>query len=305
MAVGDCGALSELGPRQALAVGGVKRMDIVSTGGFNLTLSTAIVPALSDFNDGIRALLDLNGRPGSRAVVPLFGYCRDTQQMLTPYYPLGSADHLDQLLAGKQMARADELRVRVRAIEAYLDALVVLHGHTSADARPRVLCDAREGPTKLLSQFLVATLEGQIVLNDVDAAPAVDSSCPTPTGAPGVKCGHRQFLETDFVAPEMLWPHKTRAFSDEDMPCYTEKIDIWRVPKTVAHLFSDVIDHVVTTPSMDIVFRRRMDALKRDCTVRDPLLRPSALEVRQRFHDLAISLLVNLDDEDPDFPTSN
>ena len=94
------------------------------------------------------------------------------------------------------------------------------------------MCDAREGPSKLLSQYLVDD-EYRLLLNDLDAAPLVHTNARVPTVA---KCGHRQFGETDFVAPEQLWPHPLLPFEDSLMPGYNEKVDIWRLPKTMSTL---------------------------------------------------------------------
>jgi hypothetical protein len=286
-----------------IAAGGVKRMERAVMRGFNVTLSTALTPALSDFGDGVRALLDLNARPGGETVVvPLLGHCDNPQIMLTPFYSLGSADRLGGVISTAGYSQSDALLVRLTAAESYLDSLVVLHGHTAMDARPRVLCDAREGPGKLLSQFLVASPDGRLVLNDVDAAPATDTACRTPTGDPGVKCGHRQFSPADFVAPEMLWPHADKPFVDAGMHCYTEKIDIWRIPETLEYLVGPALrHHVGLPPSAAIaVYDRRLDALKQSCKARNPTLRPTAVDVRRRFRAMISPLraLAHADDQD-------
>lgn len=124
--------------------------------------------------------------------------------MVTPWYPLGAAHNFDFIInktlryhQGPYSTPTNEknvqellLSTRLQAVIDYLTILAALHGYGSR-ATPRVLCDCREGPVKLLSQFLV-TNTLRLVLNDVDAAPALSPSCKVKdTGRAGVKCGHR------------------------------------------------------------------------------------------------------------------
>eukprot|EP00038_Savillea_parva_P009099 m.181260 g.181260 ORF g.181260 m.181260 type:complete len:450 (+) comp15203_c0_seq1:212-1561(+) len=295
---------------EPLAAGGVKQLGRATLDGLPVVVATALRPDLGDFADGVMALRDLAARPGAaHTVVPLLGWCTDTSPTrsapspwaVTPFYRLGSADRLDAVLSSLGMQADEALLARLTAAESYIEALCVLHGYDIttpllSDAQkvnrsrflPRVLCDGREGPLKLLSQFLIADTTGRLLLNDVDAAPALNPSCPTREGHPGIRCGHRQFSTSDFVAPEMLWPHGTQPFVDADMPCYTEKIDIWRVPATVAHLVPvDAVAVASVSAAATTVFQRRMARLRTLCEAHDPNARPSAPEVLELVRHMA------------------
>lgn len=118
------------------------------------------------------------------------------------------------------------------------------------------MCDAREGPSKLLSQYLVDD-EYRLLLNDLDATPLVRPNTTVTTNhtpVPGVpqpptvaKCGHQQFGALDFVAPEQLWPQPSIPFDDHLMPGYTEKVDIWRLPKTISTLLGALVSSPLLT----------------------------------------------------------
>ena len=274
--------------------GGVKNVARVplpgAPKGVFIALSTAKTPQLSDFGDGITALLDLTDRHGSSAsVVPLLGHCSSGQssfRMATPFFSLGSANAFVDATR-VPIADVDVALSHLTAATSYLDVLVVLHGPPT----PRVLCDAREGPHKLFSQFLVADRSGRLIVNDVDAAPTLSPDCPTPDGSPGVRCGHNQFFPHEYVAPEMLWPHADKPFVDTNMPCYTEKIDIWRVPEAIDYLVGrvDFVGLGVTEVTLG-VFRRRLAALGQMCKSINPRDRPTAVQVRRQFNDMLAPL---------------
>ena len=309
-----------LGCRELDALAAAEKTELVGTGGVKnvvkmhlpdaprsifIALSTALSTDLSDFDDGITSLEDLQARPhAARSVVPLLGHCvarGRASKMATPFYPLGSANLLESANQGPGgITGAEAARFRINAAASYLDALVVLHGAPV----PRVLCDAREGPLKLLSQFLVADMRGKLVLNDVDAAPALDPKCLTRDGDAGVRCGHSQFFPHEWVAPEMLWPHANKPFVDTDMPCYTEKVDIWRVPEMIDFLVAGVdLLAVGVSESASRTFRRRVTALKKLCKQRDPRDRPAAAWVRQHFEELSAPLRALIGADDPVFET--
>uniref|UniRef100_A0A3B3BJB8 Protein O-mannose kinase n=1 Tax=Oryzias melastigma TaxID=30732 RepID=A0A3B3BJB8_ORYME len=72
---------------------------------------------------------------------------------------------------------------------------------------------------KTLSQFLL-TSDFRLVVNDLD-------------------CGHQE-LTGDFVAPEQLWPFGNKTLSDDLMPGYDEKTDIWKVPDVTRFIMGRV-----------------------------------------------------------------
>jgi hypothetical protein len=299
-------ALAAARDAEVVGTGGVKSVVKVrlpdAADGVFIALSTALSPDLSDFDDGIKALQDLQGRPhAARSVMPLLGHCTRgrASRMATPFFPLGSANLLADPKRGPGgVGGVDAAQSRLNAAASYLDALVVLHGAPV----PRVLCDAREGPLKLLSQFLVADARGRLVLNDVDAAPALDPKCLTRDGLAGVRCGHQQFFPHEYVAPEMLWPHANEPFVDTRMPCYTEKVDIWRVPETIDFFVAGIdLVAVGVTESASRAFHRRLDALAQQCKQRDPHDRPTAVWVRRRFEEITAPLRALIGADDPAF----
>lgn len=150
-----------------------------------------------------------------------------------------------------------------------------------------ILCDAREGPIKVLSQFVV-TESLRLVLNDVDATPNAMLQCPGyPPGTLGARCGHRQFGEGDFVAPEQLWPHPDRPFVDQEMPCYSEKADLWRVPEVLGFLLGDKFGSRLPVP-YSTIFTGRLKMITTRCKYRDPTARPNITAVIRRFDGLRV-----------------
>ncbi|XP_046384640.1 protein O-mannose kinase-like [Ischnura elegans] len=125
------------------------------------------------------------------------------------------------------------------------------------------MCDSND-LQKLLSQFLV-TDELSLILNDLDAIPVVTEG--------GVKCGHQE-LKGDFVAPEQQW-RLPGNFSDEDMPGYDEKTDIWKVPSVCNYFLRDV-------PGGDDVIMQ-LSSIHKHCKSVDPNLRPTAQELVSHY----------------------
>jgi glycoprotein-mannosyl O6-kinase len=102
------------------------------------------------------------------------------------------------------------------------------------------MCDG-DHPRKLMTQFLI-TNDLRFVVSDLDALPLVDK-----LNALVEKCGHRQFRDPQMRAPEQDWPFPNEEFryehfymsnihrsdeseSDEKMPGYDERSDIWKLP---------------------------------------------------------------------------
>eukprot|EP00041_Stephanoeca_diplocostata_P008702 m.128722 g.128722 ORF g.128722 m.128722 type:complete len:424 (-) comp17441_c0_seq1:572-1843(-) len=285
------------------AEGGVKRIFHRSWGPIDVAVASGKSHVREDFFSGVHTLKELSSTM-SPFVVPLIGFCPDRLEMVVPWYPMGAAHNFDAVLR-KEMrdiygaqdyhtsAAAQEMifSLRLQAVEDYLTILAALHGYGTR-ATPRVLCDCKEGPVKLLSQFLV-TNTLRLVLNDVDAAPAVSPACRIKsTGRPGVKCGHRQFSGSDFVAPEQLWPWADRAFADDDMPCYDEKVDVYKIPETIQYLLgSEFLASL--SPASRIVFQRLFDGMVQDCKMHNPAARPSAYQVLANFSSVTRHLQIN------------
>uniref|UniRef100_A0A3Q3VWF0 Protein kinase domain-containing protein n=1 Tax=Mola mola TaxID=94237 RepID=A0A3Q3VWF0_MOLML len=99
-----------------------------------------------------------------------------------------------------------------------------------------------------------------------------------------VKCGHRE-LSGDFVAPEQLWPYKNRGevFSDDLMPEYDERTDIWKIPDVTRFLMGRV-------PGGDLV-HFHLFQIHVECKREDPKRRPSALEVLKAYKSVYGSMM--------------
>ena len=134
------------------------------------------------------------------------------------------------------------------------------------------MCDSNS-LEKTLSQFLL-TSDFHLVANDLDALPEAD-----PARGLLVKCGHRQ-LSGDFVAPEQLWPFGDAGapFSDDAMPGYDEKTDIWKIPEVTRFLMGQV-------PGGDLV-HFHLFQIHEGCKREDPRLRPSALQVLEAYRSV-------------------
>ncbi|ROT79232.1 putative protein O-mannose kinase [Penaeus vannamei] len=111
--------------------------------------------------------------------------------------------------------------------------------------------------------------ERVLILNDVDALPQV--------GREGIICGHRE-IRGEFVAPEQKWPHDGEEFTEERMPRYSEKVDIWKIPS--------VCNHFLGKSEEARIFRYHVFSMHRQCREKTPQARPSAGEVLQFYEDL-------------------
>ncbi|KAG5265493.1 hypothetical protein AALO_G00243100 [Alosa alosa] len=210
----------------------------------------------ADFLHGLSMLRSLQ----SARVVQLVGSCEGDGVFVTEYHPLGTPLGLDDALAIPRYRSSDAWQTRLRLALDYVAFLSFLH---ASPVGTRVMCDSND-LSKTLSQFLL-TADFRLVANDLDALPEV-----TPRGH-GVKCGPRQ-LTGDFVAPEQLWPHgDEKPFSDDLMPGYDEKTDIWKIPEVTGFL----LGHVTGSD----VIHFHLFQIHADCKKSDPKQRPTAREV--------------------------
>lgn len=213
---------------------------------------------LDDFLHGLSMLEALQGP----WVVQLVGYCLEDNILVTEHHPLGSLINLESVLAQEQHQQHNTWQVRLRLAMDYVSILHYLH---NSPAGGRVMCDSNS-LEKTLSQFLL-TSDFHLVVNDVDALPEVD-----PSRGLLVKCGHRE-LTGNFIAPEQLWPFRNEGipFSDDLMPAYDERTDIWKIPDLTWFLMGRV-------PGGDLV-HFHLFQIHEKCKKEDPNLRPSALDV--------------------------
>lgn len=217
---------------------------------------------LDDFLHGISMLKALQGP----LVVQLVGFCLEDNTLVTEHHPLGSLLNLDGVLAQRPYQQHNTWQVRLRLATDYVSILHYLH---NSPVGQRVMCDSNS-LEKTLSQFLL-TSDFHVVVNDVDALPEVDLSRGLL-----VKCGPRE-LTGDFVAPEQLWPFRNKGepFSDELMPEYDERTDIWKIPDVTRFLMGRV-------PGGDLV-HFHLFQIHMECKKEDPKLRPSALNVLKAY----------------------
>lgn len=225
---------------------------------------------LDDFLHGLSMLKGLQGP----LVVQLVGFCLEDNTLVTEHHPLGSLLNLDSVLAQVQYQRHNTWQVRLTLAMDYVSILHYLHDSPTGC---RVMCDSNT-LEKTLSQFLL-TSDFHMVVNDVDALPEVD-----PTRGLYIKCGHRE-LSGDFVAPEQLWPYKTRGevFLDDLMPEYDERTDIWKIPDVTRFLMGRV-------PGGDLV-HFHLFQIHVECKREDPKRRPSALEVLKTYKSVYSSMI--------------
>lgn len=225
---------------------------------------------LEDFLHGLSMLQALQGPP----VVQLVGFCLEEHTLVTEHHPLGPLLNLDSVLAQEQHRQHNTWQVRLRLATDYVFILHYLH---NSPAGRRVMCDSNS-LEKTLSQFLL-TNDFHLVVNDLDALPEVDLSRGLL-----VKCGHRE-LTGDFVAPEQLWPYRNKGqpFSDDLMPGYDERTDIWKIPDVTWFLMGRV-------PGGDVV-HFHLFQIHEQCKKDDPKLRPSALDVLKVYKSVYISMV--------------
>lgn len=216
-----------------------------------------------DFQHGLAMLTALQP---SHHVTQLLGFCQDS--FVTEYHSLGTAELVNDLLNGP-MAIHNNLETRFGLCINYVEMIGFLH---SSPIGTRVMCDSND-IDKTLSQFLVNP-DLTLVVNDLDALPEV-------TDGQGIKCGHRQ-LFGDFVAPEQLWPYGDVSFSDDLMPGYDEKTDIWKIPNMCNYFLGD--------SNEASLLQFHLYQIHKQCKDRSPEHRPSALEVLNAYHEIKVLL---------------
>ena len=185
--------------------------------------------------------------------------------MVTAFYRHGSAERLEEILKEQQLQPHNTLSTRFQLCMDYVRILEYLHNSSQGT---RVMCDSND-IQKTLSQYLI-TNDFHLVVGDLDALPEVRHK-----ENELIKCGHRELLGS-FVAPEQLWPFAPMQFSDEIMPGYDEKIDIWRIP--------NVIDKLLGRVKASNFVRRELLEIHEQCKLRNAQLRPSASFVLKELH---------------------
>ncbi|XP_051508092.1 protein O-mannose kinase [Myxocyprinus asiaticus] len=249
--------------------GAVKRVYLSEWRGQKVALSVLSSEQYKeDFLHGVSMLRSLQ----STHVVSLIGACEEEGVFVTEYHPLGSALTLDATLAQDRYRWRNSWHTRLQLAIDYVAFMAYLH---SSPAGIRVMCDSND-LHKTLSQFLLAS-DMHLLANDLDALPEVER------GHRGVKCGHHE-LTGDFVAPEQLWPHgEDVPFSDELMPDYDEKTDIWKIPDVTRFLLGNVL-------GSDVI-HFHLFQIYTECKRKDPHLRPSALEVLNVYRSVYDSMI--------------
>ncbi|KAM6902841.1 protein O-mannose kinase [Xenentodon cancila] len=250
---------SEVRRLKLIGHGAVKKVYLAEWRALKVAVSTlSSLDYLDDFLHGLSMLQALQGPQ----VVQLVGFCTENHTLVTEHHPHGSLLNLEQVLSQKQYQQHNTWHARLRLATEYVAVLHRLHNST---AGTRVMCDSNS-LEKTLSQFLLTT-DFHLVVNDLDALPEVN-----PSRGLLVKCGHRE-LTGDFVAPEQLWPFRNSGtpFSDDLMPGYDEKTDIWKIPDVTRFLMGQV-------PGGDLV-HFHLFQVHEECKKEEPKLRPSALDV--------------------------
>ncbi|XP_036973640.1 protein O-mannose kinase [Acanthopagrus latus] len=262
---------AEVRKLKLIGQGAVKKVYLAEWKGQKVALSKlSSLDYLDDFLHGLSMLEALQGP----WVVQLVGYCLEDNILLTEHHPLGSLINLDSVLAQEQHQQHNTWQVRLRLAMDYVSILYYLH---NSPAGGRVMCDSNS-LEKTLSQFLL-TSDFHLVVNDVDALPEVD-----PSRGLLVKCGHRE-LTGNFIAPEQLWPFRNEGmpFSDDLMPAYDERTDIWKIPDLTWFLMGRV-------PGGDLV-HFHLFQIHEKCKKEDPNLRPSALDVLKVYRSVYSSMV--------------
>ncbi|KAM9338579.1 protein O-mannose kinase isoform 1-T2 [Symphorus nematophorus] len=262
---------TEVRKLKLIGQGAVKKVYLAEWRGQKTALSKlASLDYLDDFLHGLSMLEALQGPQ----VVQLVGSCLEDYTLVTEHHPHGSLLNLDTVLAQEQHKQHNTWQMRLRLATDYVSILHYLH---NSPAGQRVMCDSNS-LEKTLSQFLL-TSDFHLVVNDVDALPEVD-----PSRGLLVKCGHRE-LTGDFVAPEQLWPFRDtgKPFSDDLMPGYDEKTDIWKIPDVTWFLMGRV-------PGGDLV-HFHLFQIHEECKREDPKLRPSALDVLKVYKSVYSSMV--------------
>ncbi|XP_044030774.1 protein O-mannose kinase isoform X2 [Siniperca chuatsi] len=262
---------AEVRKLKLIGQGAVKKVYLAEWRGQKVALSKlSSLDYLEDFLHGLSMLQALQGPQ----VVQLVGFCLEDHTLVTEHLPLGSLLNLDGVFAQEPHQQHNTWQIRLRLATDYVSILHYLH---NSPAGRRVMCDSNS-LEKTLSQFLL-TSDFHLVVNDLDALPEVDLSRGIL-----VKCGHRE-LTGDFVAPEQLWPfrNKGKPFSDDLMPEYDERTDIWKIPDVTWFLMGRV-------PGGDLV-HFHLFQIHEECKKEDPKLRPSALDVLKVYKSVYSSMV--------------
>ncbi|KAM8940571.1 protein O-mannose kinase [Pelodytes ibericus] len=250
--------------------GAIKKVFLAEWKQIKVALSQLTVPdLLDDFLHGVKMLQSLQ----SKHVVTFLGYCEENHSILTEYHPLGSLKDLDKTFALPKYQSLNTWQNHLRLAIDYVSIINYLH---SSPLGTLVMCDSND-LNKVLSQYLL-TSDFHVIANDLDALPFVDKERDIL-----VKCGQKE-IAGDFVAPEQLWPHGPNVeFSDDLMPPYDEKTDIWKIPAVTDHL----LNHVTGS---DIV-RFHLFDIHTECKKRNPSERPSAQTVLETYKRVLMLLM--------------
>ncbi|TNM92460.1 hypothetical protein fugu_019472 [Takifugu bimaculatus] len=261
---------SQVRQLKLIGQGAMKQVYLAEWRGQKVALSTLMsLEYLDDFIHGLSMLQALQGP----LVVQLVGFCLEDNTLVTEFHPFRSLLNLERVLAQERYRQQNTWQVRLLLAVDYVSILHFLH---NSPVGRRVMCDSNS-LEKTLSQFLL-TSDFHLVVNDLEALPEVD-----PSRGLLAKCGHRE-LTGDFVAPEQLWPHRNQgvAFSDDLMPEYDERTDIWKIPDVTRFLIGRV-------PGGDLV-HFHLFSIYEQCKNRDPERRPSALEVLKVYKQVYSSI---------------
>ena len=237
--------------------GGVKHVFYAEWSGASVMFNQGYLE--EDVQHGIEMLKSLT--PHVRVVHPI-GICGNS--LVTLRYRLGSAERMNEVLARQEYKRFDNCATRFRMALDYVTIIAYLH---NSPVGVRVMCDSAD-LEKTLSQYLI-TDDLRLVVNDVDALPEVKHD-----EGKLIKCGRRE-LYGDFLAPEQKWPFPGEPFSDDRMPPYDEKVDIWRIPPVVEFIMGQT-DHTCNALS-------HLQDIHLHCRNIDPRRRPSAKEVSEQY----------------------
>lgn len=208
-----------------------------------------------DYKHGKSMITRLQPNPH---VIQLIGACGT--RYLTEYHHLTSADKFLHYITSDKYKHHDSLELRYQLCMDYLHILDLLH---NGSIGTRVLCDSND-LKKMLSQFLLRS-DFRLIYNDMDALPEVNH-----TANRLIKCGHKE-ITGDFVAPEQLWPYPEKEFSDDEMPPYDEKTDIWKIPS----IFNYFLDSRTDAASIKL----HLFHIHLKCREENPKLRPTVREV--------------------------
>lgn len=271
------GVAKEVRRLKLVGEGAVKKVYLSEWKEMKVALSQLTIPDLrDDFFHGLRMLRSLQ----SRHVVTLVGYCEESYSIITEYHPLGSLKNLDDTFNLPKYKNFNTWQNRLGLAIDYVSILRYLH---NSPLGALVMCDSND-LDKVLSQYLL-TSDFRLVANDLDALPLVDKDKGVL-----VKCGPRE-ITGNFVAPEQLWPYgPDKEFSDDLMPPYDEKTDIWKTPAVTDYLLGHV-------EGSDVV-RFHLFDIHSECKKENPAERPSAQTVLDTYKRIMTLLMKELSAED-------